>query len=230
MVPPAGAGYADAIGGPAWLHEDAGLVAVDKPSGLLSVPGRGDFAHDSVAQRVQARHPDAMVVHRLDMETSGLMLMARGRSMAGALGQLFEKRQVHKRYEAVVEGWVEPTHLRLDAPMRVDWPNRPRQVIDPVAGKPALTNGEVLERLAADDPRNSWGLAVSRVALWPCTGRSHQLRLHLAHAGHPVLGDSLYASPAARAASPRLLLHASRLALVHPATGEPLRLASPVPF
>jgi tRNA pseudouridine32 synthase/23S rRNA pseudouridine746 synthase len=200
------------------LHADDALLVLDKPAGLLAVPGRGEAGRDNLATRVQALYADARIVHRLDMGTSGLMLMARGDAMQRALSMAFEARRVAKRYEAIVEGVVEGDSGSIDAPLRLDWPQRPRQVVDATAGKPSLTHWRVLAR--GDD--------CTRLVLKPITGRSHQLRVHLMHIGHPIRGDALYAPEPLRAA--RLLLHATLLELHHPVDGRPLRFHSPAPF
>jgi len=205
---------------PVLLHVDPWLVVADKPSGLLSVPGRGADKQDCLAARVQAVYPDALSVHRLDMETSGLIVMARGKAAHRALSMAFERRQVEKRYVAVVAGALSEEAGEIDLPLICDWPNRPRQMVDFARGKPSLTR---FRRLGAET-------AGSRLALYPITGRSHQLRVHLAAIGHPILGDALYADPLARQAAPRLLLHADWLALNHPETGERMEFTCPPPF
>lgn len=201
------------------VHADDHLVVVDKPAGLLSVPGRGEGKQDCASARVQALYADALIVHRLDMATSGLLLLARGAAMQRALSIAFAGRQVHKRYVAVVAGLLAADQGEIDAPLIADWPNRPRQVIDLARGKPSLTRWTVLGRDAA--------LGRTRIALEPVTGRSHQLRVHLAHIGHPILGDELYGDIGTSA---RLLLHASELRLVHPLFGTPLHFTSTAPF
>lgn len=201
------------------LFSDASLIVVDKPAGLLSVPGRGPHLADSLARRVQARYPDACIVHRLDMATSGLLVFARGKDAERRLSIAFQRRQVDKEYEALVSGEVAEQAGRIDLPLLTDWPNRPRQKVDFDHGKPSLTQYRVL----AIDPAG-----ISRLVLTPVTGRSHQLRVHLAAIGHPILGDELYAPP--EAGSPRLMLHATRLDLPHPASGERLSFHSPAPF
>ena len=211
-----------------FLHVDDALIVAEKPAGLLSVPGRGEDKQDCLSRRAQARFPDARIVHRLDRDTSGLMLMGRGAAAQRSLSIAFAQRQVHKRYIAVVDGSPaapagEDGWGRIELAIHLDWPNRPRRVIDPALGKPSVTRWRVLERLHTP-------AAATRVELEPVTGRSHQLRVHLLAIGHPILGDSLYAPPAALARADRLLLHAHELAFVHPATGETLRFASPAPF
>lgn len=209
---------------------DPHLIVLNKPSNLLSVPGRGPENADCLSARVQARWPDALVVHRLDMGTSGLMVMARGIQAQRALSQSFARRHTRKRYEAVVAGSVnEGLHATdpegwhtIDLPLTVDWPNRPRSIVSASLGKPSLTRWRVLAQGTMDTR--------TRLLLEPVTGRSHQLRVHLQALGHPILGDSLYATGEALVAAPRLLLHATQLTLPHPATGETLQWSSPAPF
>jgi len=201
------------------IHADDALLVVDKPSGLLSVPGRGEFYEKhNLASFLQAQWPDALIVHRLDMGTSGVMVFARGIESQRRLSLAFEKRRVAKRYEAVVEGVMAEDSGEVNAALRVDWFRRPRQIVDPVEGRPALTRWRVLARQAQ----------TTRVALEPVTGRSHQLRVHLQHIGHPILGDEFYSPEPLQA--PRLLLHARHLAFAHPASGEPVAFDSPCPF
>lgn len=200
------------------LYIDDALIVADKPAGLLAVPGRGEAGRDNLAARVQALHGDALAVHRLDMATSGLMLLARGAEMQRRLSRAFAERQVAKAYVAVVEGVLADDEGVIDAPLLADWPRRPRQKVDFEHGKPSLTRWQVLQR----------GADCTRLALQPVTGRSHQLRVHLQHIGHPIRGDELYAVPPMQAA--RLLLHASELSLMHPLHGRPLHLHSAVPF
>lgn len=202
-----------------WIvHLDAGLVVVNKPSGLLSVPGRGPGKADCAWSRVRAWADDAQVVHRLDMSTSGLLLFARGALLQRSLSIAFAERRVHKRYVAVVEGEPAQDAGEIDLPLSADWPNRPRQQVDPVHGRPCLTRWRVLARE---------GVARTRVEFEPVTGRSHQLRVHAAAMGWPIAGDELYG----RADSaPRLLLHASELALEHPLDHAPRHWRSPAPF
>jgi tRNA pseudouridine32 synthase/23S rRNA pseudouridine746 synthase len=200
------------------LHVDPALIVVEKPAGLLAVPGRGEAGLDNLAQQVQRAYGDALVVHRLDMSTSGLMLFARGPEAQRRLSTAFAERRVHKRYVAVVEGRLAREAGEIDAALAADWPNRPRQIVHPTRGRAALTRWRLLEHL--DD--------ASRLELEPVTGRSHQLRVHLQSIGHPIRGDALYAPQPLRAG--RLLLHASALELVHPQSGLPLRFSSPVPF
>lgn len=194
------------------------LLVVEKPAGLLSVPGRLPENQDCVIARLQQVYPDALTVHRLDQVTSGLMLYARGKQVQAALSMQFEKRQVGKRYEALVQGLVEDEAGEVALPLICDWPNRPRQIVDFEVGKPALTRWQVIERDTVAQR--------TRVALEPVTGRSHQLRVHMASLGHPIVGDVFYgAAPAERVA-----LHACALAFMHPDFGQPMRLGSPAPF
>lgn len=208
------------------LHEDAHLLVLDKPAGLLCVPGRGPDKQDCLSARVQRHWPEALVVHRLDMGTSGLVLMARDLDTQRALGDAFAARQIWKRYEAIVDGRADQKHWQtIDAPMMADWPRRPLQKIDP-AGKPSLTRWRTL----ALRPGSCSEGTASHLLLEPQTGRTHQLRLHLAHVGHPILGDALYADARVQALAPRLMLHAAVLQLRHPSTGAALRVESPAPF
>lgn len=213
------------------LHLDDTLIVLDKPSGLLTVPGRGPDKQDCLSSRVQARWPDALVVHRLDMSTSGLVVMARGLDAQRTLSQAFAQRLVHKRYTAVVSGTPhepeadEDWHT-IDLPLTVDWPNRPRSMVSAELGKPSVTRW----RLASGHQQWCNGAAGTRIELEPVTGRTHQLRVHLQAIGHPILGDALYASPEQQAQAPRLLLHADTLALTHPVSGERLQWHSPAPF
>ncbi len=203
-------------------HADDAFLVVNKPSGLLSVPGRGEKFHDSLASRVLLEFPQALIVHRLDMQTSGLLVMALGAQAHRELSDLFQKRLVHKRYEAIVAGMMEADSGEVALPLITDWPNRPRQKVDWTEGKPALTHWRVLARDAVQDS--------TRVELTPVTGRSHQLRVHMMSIGHAIVGDPLYADEDVRARADRLLLHAAELTLQHPRTGEWVRIASPIPF
>lgn len=207
--------------GLAILYIDDHLLVVDKPAGLLSVPGRGEGKEDCLASRVEAIFADALIVHRLDMDTSGLLLMARGKEMQGALSRLFRERLVDKRYVAVVDGLLAQDAGEIDLPLICDWPNRPRQKVDFEIGKRSLTKFALLEHDAS--------LGRSRVALEPITGRSHQLRVHMATLGHPILGDDLYGGEAYGKAD-RLLLHAMDLAFEHPVSGVRLEFHSDAPF
>lgn len=202
------------------LHVDEHLVAADKPAGLPTVPGRPVALHHCLWLRVREQVADALVVHRLDMATSGLVLFARGPAMQRALSIAFASRQVHKRYIAVVHGRVEPDSGQIELPLAADWPNRPRQRVDIERGKPSTTRYAVVSRDADS----------TRLALEPLTGRSHQLRVHLAAIGHPILGDTLYGDAGVQAAATRLLLHATGLTFTHPHDGREVSFGSPVPF
>jgi tRNA pseudouridine32 synthase / 23S rRNA pseudouridine746 synthase len=191
-------------------------IALNKPAGVLSVPGR--LVSDSMLTQVRASHGQAYAVHRLDQATSGILLIALNQPAARALGLQFEVRQVGKRYEAVVAGRLKGEQGEIDAPLIADWPNRPMQKIDFAAGKPSLTQWDLLHYDASSD--------TSRLSLTPVTGRSHQLRVHLQYVGHPIVGDALYGG--ARAA--RLMLHASELSFTDPATSLTVTLQSDVPF
>lgn len=207
---------------PPLVHVDDALIAADKPADLLSVPGRGPENADCLAARLQSVYADALIVHRLDMATSGLIVFGRGTAVQRTLSIAFAERQVAKTYVAVVDGLVHEDAGEIDLPLIADWPNRPRQMVDVVRGKPSRTRWRVLSR---DVQRHC-----TRVELEPVTGRSHQLRVHLQAIGHPILGDTLYAPLKIAEASPRLLLHASRLQLAHPTSGQMLDLASAPPF
>lgn len=202
------------------LHVDDGFVIADKPAGLPTVPGRPVELHDCLWTRVQAHFPEALVVHRLDMGTSGVVVFARDADTQRALNRAFEQRRVGKTYVALAAGRIAADTGEIDLPLAADWPARPRQKVDPEHGRPALTRWRVLERTATS----------TRLELTPLTGRSHQLRVHLAALGHPLLGDPLYAPPAVEAAAPRLALHAQRLAFIHPRDGTPQVFTSAVPF
>jgi tRNA pseudouridine32 synthase/23S rRNA pseudouridine746 synthase len=208
------------------LYEDAHLLVLNKPGGLLSVPGRGAEKQDCLSARVQRRYPDALIVHRLDMQTSGLLAMARGIEAQRAINRSFEHRLVHKRYQAVVDGIACVADNQewgvIDLPLELDWPNRPKHIVDYVKGRPSVTRWRVL----LPDPERHG----TRLELEPVTGRSHQLRVHLQAIGHPILGDDLYASAAAIARASRLLLHACELNLPHPVTGVLMSFNNPPPF
>lgn len=203
------------------LYADDAIVVVSKPSGLLSVPGRDPRLADCVAARTCARYPGATIVHRLDMETSGLMVLARCAEAHRNLSRQFERRVVGKTYIARVWGKMADEAGEIDAPLRCDWPNRPRQIVDQVQGKSAQTAWQVLAREEA---------GISRLQLRPKTGRSHQLRVHLLTIGHPILGDGLYATGDALKAADRLQLHAEQLSFLHPATNTHVSYICPCPF
>ena len=200
------------------IHEDEDLIIVDKPAGLLSVPGRD--LPDSVQTRLKDLYPDSLLVHRLDMATSGLMVFAHNKPAQRHLGLQFERRHTTKSYLAQVMGSVTGESGRINLPLFADWPNRPRQKVDWEWGKSSLTDWEVIHR----------GPTSTRLALHPITGRSHQLRVHCWAIGHPILGDRIYAMDDAFEAAPRLQLHAWKLGLRHPADGEHIQFESPYPF
>jgi len=202
------------------LYLDEHLIVVDKPTLLLSVPGRGADKQDSVVTRLAADFPGVREVHRLDWETSGLMLLARTVEAHRELSRQFRDRETAKTYIAVVSGALRQETGRVELPLRADWPNRPRQMVDTERGKPSLT---LWRRLSVESGN-------SRVELTPITGRSHQLRVHMQSLGHPILGDRLYAPPEVLHQVPRLLLHAVDLAFTHPKSGKPMALHSDAPF
>ena len=226
---PAAAPAQCAAGADVVLHyADPYLLVVEKPAGLLSVPGRGEDKQDCLSGRLQAEYPGARVVHRLDMATSGLMVFARSPAVQRQLGDAFADRAVHKEYEAVVEGLPTGTAAdtegwhSIDLPLGADWPRRPAQKVDVDAGKPSLTRWRHLS--------HDRSAGTARLRLSPVTGRTHQLRVHLQAIGHPILGDALYAPAEVQAAAPRLLLHAALLAFAHPVTGAAMQFRSAVPF
>jgi tRNA pseudouridine32 synthase/23S rRNA pseudouridine746 synthase len=227
------------------IYQDSALLIVNKPAGLLAVPGRGEDKQDCVSARLQREFPDALIVHRLDMATSGLLVFARGAEMQSRFSRMFREREVQKRYVAVVAGQVRPSILRerppgrdrthrdvgtaptdvafsgqawseINLPLIADWPNRPRQKVDHELGKPSLTRYLVLDH---DDD-------TTRLELEPVTGRTHQLRVHLAAVGYPIIGDALYGGRAAD----RLLLHAQSLSFAHPLDGNTLSFVCAPPF
>lgn len=199
------------------IYSDDALLVVNKPAGLLSVPGRGADKQDCLSARTQLEFPDALVVHRLDMATSGLVLFARGAAMQSRLSQMFRERAIGKRYIAVVAGTPQPESGEVDLPIMTDWPNRPLQKIDATSGKPSLTRYRTL----------SHDKSATRVELEPVTGRTHQLRVHMMAIGHPILGDALYGD---KGCAPRLLLHATSLDFEHPVSGIPLHFLFPPDF
>jgi tRNA pseudouridine32 synthase / 23S rRNA pseudouridine746 synthase len=212
----------------ACLYEDEHLVVLDKPSGLLSVPGRGPEKQDCLIQRALLRWPDALVVHRLDMATSGLIILARSKDVQRSLGDAFAARLIHKRYTAIVDGVpVLPEGCPwgwVDAPLICDWERRPLQKIDHTVGKPSQT------RFCVAPSQDGVPAGSTKLWLEPITGRSHQLRVHMQHIGHAMLGDALYASNAVRDRSPRLCLHATDLQFDHPVTQQSIEVHSPAPF
>lgn len=240
---------------PECLYADGDLIVLAKPSGLLCVPGRGPDKQDCLSARAARHWPGACVVHRLDQATSGLVLMALHAEAQRALGHAFATRQVHKRYVAVVhagpgsapaeiaqatppvitatrasacaQSFITDGHWQaINLPIAADWERRPLRVVDPQHGKPSLTRW----RPAPAAYHSPGSPGTLRVLLEPVTGRTHQLRVHMAAIGHPILGDALYAPQAVQALAPRLLLHAQQIAFAHPRTGEPLSFDLPPPF
>ncbi|EPX79738.1 RluA family pseudouridine synthase [Salipiger mucosus] len=201
------------------LHDDHEILVVEKPSGLLSVPGKGPELADCLISRLQEAFPTVRLVHRLDRDTSGVMIFGLTPHAQRHLGQQFEARKVKKTYVARVAGRMAERSGTVDLPLIVDWPNRPRQKVDHETGKPAVTDYRVLR--AEDDE--------SRVRLHPRTGRSHQLRVHMLELGHPILGDPFYA-PETTATHPRLMLHAEELRLNHPDGNEGVKFRAKAPF
>ncbi|MCX7224606.1 MAG: RluA family pseudouridine synthase [Burkholderiales bacterium] len=207
------------------IHEDEDMLVLDKPTGLLSVPGRGPDKQDCLSLRVQALYPNALVVHRLDMATSGLILFARGPVAQRALSLAFAERRITKRYVAMVAGHLATPAQEwgvIDLPIGADWHQRPLRKIDYHLGKASVTRWRVLA--ARPDHR------ATRLELEPQTGRSHQLRVHLLALGHPILGDALYGTPEVQGMATRLLLHASSLAFKHPVSMQSLQFASAADF
>lgn len=204
------------------LYEDEYLLIINKPSGLLSVPGRGADKQDCMISRVQATHPSALIVHRLDMSTSGILVLALDKDTHRLLSQQFQERQITKQYIAVVAGKLENPKGIIDQPMICDWPNRPKQIIDTEQGKPAQTSYETIEYAEEED--------TSRLLLMPVTGRTHQLRLHCQFIGHPILGDQLYGDEKAKAMAGRLQLHASYISFTHPIINKSIDITCEAPF
>ncbi len=216
---------APCCGAIAVVYVDADVIVLNKPSGLLSVPGRGPDKQDCLSARAQAQYPDALVVHRLDMATSGLIVMGRSAAVQRALSAAFSNRLVHKSYEAVVSGAMDSDGSgwhTIDLPIAVDWPNRPLRTINHGIGQASKTRYRVISTDAQ--------AATSHLTLEPLTGRTHQLRVHLQAIGHPILGDALYAPPAVVARAPRLLLHAVGLAFAHPTDGRALQFTCAADF
>ncbi|MGA0616424.1 RluA family pseudouridine synthase [Paracoccus sp. KR1-242] len=204
---------------PQVIHADHEVLVVSKPSGLLSVPGRGEDRTDCLIERLRGAFPTILLVHRLDMDTSGVMVFGLTPHAQRYLSKQFEDRKTKKTYVARLSGRLEPKVGTVDLPLIVDWPNRPRQKVDHAEGRPAQTDWRVIRATDME----------TRVRLSPVTGRSHQLRVHMAELGHPILGDSLYATGAA-ADFPRLMLHAENLRFKHPETGVTQSFTAPVPF
>lgn len=203
------------------VFQDDFLLVANKPCDLLSVPGKASSHKDSLATRIQKRFPTALIVHRLDMATSGLMVLALDKMTHRELSIRFQNREVDKTYTAIVSGLINQQDS-VDLPLITDWPNRPKQKVDHEQGKPSLTHYRLLDYHDEQD--------TSRVELTPVTGRSHQLRVHMQSIGHPILGDRLYASQDIIDKSDRLLLHATTLGFKHPATEEEMKFIAEAPF
>lgn len=225
-------------------YEDEWLLIIEKPANLLTVPGRGIEKQDCLSARIQQKWPEALIVHRLDMATSGLVIMARDATTQRHLSDAFAQRLIHKDYEAIVTGCIDgASHYAsiranqandtapsgseewhtIDLPLISDWPNRPKQMVNFEIGKPSMTHWRILEINKVNQ--------TTRVALRPITGRTHQLRVHMQAIGHPILGDTLYTNTTTHQTSgPRLLLHACHLKFTHPSTQQPLDFFSDVPF
>lgn len=200
------------------IYQDDLIIVADKPAGLLSVPGKLEGRKDCLESRLRAAFWDSLLVHRLDCDTSGVMIFARTKAAQGFLGQEFEKRRAKKVYVARVAGVMVQDSGRVDLPIGADWEFRPRQKVDPEGGRAAVTDFEVVSR----------GAGETRVRLLPQTGRSHQLRVHMLALGHPILGDPIYSADAG--AWPRLMLHAESLALHHPGSGNWVEFRAACPF
>lgn len=206
-----------------WLdivYRDNDIAVVNKPSGLLSVPGREVIHRDSVTLRLMSVLPTALIVHRLDMDTSGIMLFALNKTAQSGISRQFQQRTTQKKYLAKILGHPTEQSGSVDLPLICDWPNRPLQMVDFEVGKPSLTHYRVVEQQAES----------SLVELTPITGRSHQLRVHMQQLGHPILGDRFYGKPEAHPMAPRLCLHAQSLSINHPITNEPMTFTAPCPF
>ncbi len=202
------------------IHQDKDILVVNKPSGLLSVPGREEAYYDSVYSRVLRDHPNAQIVHRLDMATSGIIVVALRRNAERELKRQFRDRETSKTYYARVAGHVKAESGTIELPLICDWPNRPKQKVDHEIGKPSTTHYEVISRAKRS----------TLLKLTPITGRSHQLRVHTMALGHPILGDRFYADPLAKSLAPRLLLHAQSLTITHPYSGESMTFSTEIPF
>ena len=222
---------------PPILHQDDRILVIDKPTGLLSVPGIGPEKADCMISRIQASFPEARIVHRLDRDTSGVIVLARDAEAHRELSRQFHDREVEKTYFALVGGHPVDDLFRVNLPIRKDLDNPPCQIVDFIHGKASVTDWRVTSRGSLGDlneeitnPEADHRMEIARLELRPLTGRSHQLRVHLKVMGFPILGDDLYASWEYRNATPRLCLHSSRLWLVHPSTASPMVFNSPPPF
>ncbi len=203
-----------------FLYEDEAICLIDKPAGLLSVPGRGENHDDCLMQRLEDINPNMLLIHRLDCATSGVMIFAKDKLSQKKLGRQFEKRATQKTYIAEIYGHPSTEQGRIEAAMRCDWENRPIQIIDPIDGRNAITDWQIIEKRTE----------TSLVALKPETGRSHQLRVHMAHLGHPILGDAFYANDKIYEMTDRLHLHAQSLSFYHPVTNDWMTIETIHPF
>jgi len=207
------------------LYQDDDLLALSKPSGILSVPGKTEDNSDCLETRAKAEFPNALLTHRLDLETSGVFLMALNKPAQAHINRQFEKRRTQKEYIAVVWGHVEGDTGHIDLPLCCDWPNRPRQMVSFKHGRPSQTDWEVLDRGTLP-----CGNEFTRMLLKPITGRSHQLRVHMEEIGHPILGEVFYAHDDAEHAAERLLLHAQSLTIFHPKDESVVTFTDLAPF
>ncbi|QUM77925.1 RNA pseudouridine synthase [Moritella sp. 24] len=212
------------------IYQDDAIIVLNKPSGLLSVPGRLPEHNDSIASRVQEQFPTATIVHRLDMCTSGVILMALTKAAQSHISRQFQQRSTSKYYYARLEGVPTANNGSIDLPLRCDWPNRPRQMVDFIDGKSALTHWNIISKQQITDENNDTYLESATVLLKPVTGRSHQLRVHMLALGTPILGDELYASAQGVAAAEHLQLHAAMLEIDHPLTEEKIQFKVKPPF
>ncbi|MFV1982098.1 MAG: RluA family pseudouridine synthase [Thiohalomonadales bacterium] len=204
------------------IYQDEFIIVLNKPSGLLSVPGRGEDKQDCLVSRVKHEYPSALIIHRLDMSTSGIIVLALNKKVHRQVSELFAMQKIEKKYIAVVEGDIKIMKGKVNQPLICDWPNRPKQIISQNHGKPSLTYYRVIESYKDNN--------TCRVELTPKTGRTHQLRVHMQYLGHPILGDELYGSVIVAKKSKRLLLHATSIEFQHPVFDSELNLTSPVPF
>jgi len=206
---------------PEILFQDEDLIILNKPANLLSVPGRGTDKQDCVASRVQSEFPTALIVHRLDFDTSGVIVMTLNKPAQSMMGKIFQDRKITKTYHAIIEGHPEQNSGSIDLPMRCDFERRPLQIIDHEQGKQALTHWKVIDKYSNN---------TSRVELTPHTGRSHQLRLHMQSLGHAIIGDNLYGTNKTDSIDSRLLLHASHIEFEHPVKGDLVSIICPADF
>ncbi len=204
------------------LHRDEHFIVINKPAGVLSVPGKGDLS-DSVLTRLQAIEPNILLIHRLDRDTSGILVFALNKAAQSHISKQFQNRQTDKQYHALVSGYLTGKGS-VDVPVNYDATRPPLHIADPHHNKPALTHWQAVEQFEIHHH------AVTRVKLTPITGRSHQLRVHMQHLGHAIIGDTLYASEQAQQVMSRLCLHAERLSFFHPMSGEQLNYVCPAPF